>query len=92
MITQKIATKENVASFLKKANAQLDQLQNSLNINGETILLGEFVTIKRYCQLFDIEDTQVISNWIKRGIIPAENIKEIEELNGIKLIKAVPYK
>lgn len=92
MITQKIATKESVASFLKKANAQLDQLQNSLNINGETILLGEFVTIKRYCQLFDIEDTQVISNWIKRGIIPAENIKEIKELNDIKLIKAVPYK
>ncbi|RYU92983.1 hypothetical protein [Emticicia agri] len=92
MIKERIATKENVADFLKKANAQLEQMQNALHINGEAIMLGEFVTIKRYCQLFNIEDTQVVSNWIKRGIIPAENIREIEELNGIKLIKAVAYK
>lgn len=33
----------------------------------------------------------VVSNWIKRGIIPPENILEFPELNDIRLIKAVPY-
>ncbi len=92
MVKERLATKENIADFLKKANKELDGLQNSLSINGETILLGEFVTIKRYCQMFNIEDTQVVSNWIKRGVIPQENIREVEELNGIKLIKAIAYR
>lgn len=87
-----IATKKNVREFLSEANKNLDNLQNSLNIDGETILLGEFVTISRYCKIFNISDTHVVMNWIRRGIIPKENIREIEELNNIKLIKAVPYK
>jgi hypothetical protein len=33
-----------------------------------------------------------VSSWIRRGgIIPAENVIELTELNGLKLIKALPY-
>ncbi len=31
-------------------------------------------------------------NWIRRGIVPAENIRVVDELNGLKLIKAVKYR
>ncbi|AYQ31399.1 hypothetical protein [Runella sp. SP2] len=58
---------------------------------GETIELSDWVTIKEYAKRFNLESTNVVSNWIKRGIIPAENVREIPELNNIKLIKAVPY-
>lgn len=32
----------------------------------------------------------VVSNWIRWGIIPPENILHIPELNDLRLIKAVP--
>lgn len=62
-----------------------------LTVQGETIELSDWVTIKEYTRLFGLESTNVVSNWIKRGIIPPENIRIIKEFNDIRLIKAVPY-
>lgn len=63
-----------------------------LNLEGIEYDLKEWVTIKKYCELFQIKDIQIVQNWLSRGVIPGENIKVIEELNGLKLIKAVNYK
>ncbi len=41
---------------------------------------------------FGINNTSKISNWISRGVIPPENVLELPELNGIRLIKAIPYR
>ena len=59
---------------------------------GETIELRDWVTAKEYARRFDLESTNVVTNWIRRGVIPAENVRTFEHFNGLRLIKAVPYK
>lgn len=62
-----------------------------LTLNGEKIDLGEWVTLKEYARRYHLKSTNVISNWISRGVIPAENVRVINVLNNIRLVKAVPY-
>ena len=60
-------------------------------INGDVIDLKEWVTIKEYARKFGKSD-KVIHNWIRRGVVPAGNVRVVPELNDIRLIKAIPYK
>ncbi len=62
-----------------------------MEINGIRYDLGEWVTIAEYTKRFGVKSTNVVTNWIRRGIIPAENVISVPELNDIRLIKAVPY-
>jgi hypothetical protein len=50
----------------------------------------ECMTYTNYCKNFNLNSTAVVTNWIKRGIVPSENLLFIKEMN-LKLIKAVPY-
>jgi hypothetical protein len=84
--------REELKNRMKQTDALLNEVKDFIRLGGLDYDLEEWVTIKSYCEKFEIDNTQVISNWIKRGIVPPENVKEIEELNGLKLIKAVPYK
>lgn len=58
---------------------------------GKILNLDEWLTVKGYCQRYGIASTNVVSNWIKRGVIPQENVIQVAELNNLKLIKAVRY-
>lgn len=58
---------------------------------GKILNLDEWLTVKSYCQRYGIASTNVVSNWIKRGVIPQENVIQVAELNNLKLIKAVRY-
>lgn len=73
------------AQDFKKADALLLE-------HGETIDLTQWLTVRRYCKRFNIENQETVMNWMRRGIIPPENIRVVEELNGLKLIKAVSYR
>ncbi|MDQ6477904.1 hypothetical protein [Dyadobacter sp. LHD-138] len=66
-------------------------LRNYLYINGKKYPTDQWVTVAEYCNRFNIPNTQTVSNWIKRGIVPSENTLIIAEYNNIRLIKAVPY-
>ena len=85
-------SKADLGKLLDESQQAADQAKKLLDEMGVAYSLDEWLTVKRYCQRFGIENTETVSNWIKRGIIPPENIKEVEELNGLKLIKAVVYK
>lgn len=80
---------ETALASSKEAQAEAIAL---LTAQGETIDLAEWVTIKEYTRRFELGSTNVVSNWILRGIIPPENVRTIKELNDIRLIKAIPYK
>lgn len=86
-----VMEKTDVSEVVERADAVLDRAVKFLNDNGVEYSLSDWVTIKKYCDRFNIKDTRIVSNWIARGIIPSENIRVIEELNGLKLIKAIPY-
>lgn len=62
-----------------------------LQQNGTKFPLTDWLTPAEYAKKFGLKSTNVVSNWIRRGIIPAENILHVPELNDIRLIKAVPY-
>jgi hypothetical protein len=82
---------KTIEQDLEEGRKLIEETKNFLTLMGETVELDKWLTIKRYCERFGINDTQVVTNWIRRGIIPPENVKEVEELNGLRLIKAVPY-
>lgn len=84
--------KVDVKKVLERSEALVSEAKSLLDEMGIEYKLDEWLTVKRYCERFGIKDTHVVTNWMRRGVIPAENIKEVEELNGLKLIKAVPYK
>ena len=83
---------KTITEILAEADVAIAKGKLLFPTDGNAIDLGKWVTIKKYCNLFGIKDTQVVSNWIKRGVIPPENVQEIEELNGLKLIRAIDYK
>ncbi len=81
-----------VEEDIKRIGKLIDEVNDFLVLNGETLPLDEWLTTKKYCELFGIPNTETVTNWIRRGIIPPENVKEVEGFNGLRLIKAIPYK
>lgn len=84
-------SQEQLGELLHAARKTLTKGQNYLSKDGKIYELHDWVTVAEYCRRFNIPNTQTVSNWIKRGIIPAEDTVIIEEYNNIRLIKAVPY-
>lgn len=85
-------TKEKTLSeLLADTDKLISEAQSMLRQNGQDYDLGTWVTIAEYVKRFNVKSTNVVSNWINRGIIPADHIIIIPELNNIRLIKAVPY-
>lgn len=60
--------------------------------NGITVDMSQWLTLKRYAEKYSIASTNVLSNWISRGIIAAENVMDLPELNNLRLIKDIPYR
>lgn len=87
-INKDVAIKE----VIEQAEANLAEAGKLLKDRGVEYDLGEWVTIKNYCRRFGIKTEAVVVNWINRGIVPQENIHVVEELNGLRLIKAIPYR
>ena len=76
---------------ISKTISEFEQKDVVLEMNGRKYPLGEWVTLNDYIKKFDLKSTMVVNNWIKRGVVPAENVISVGRLNGLKLIKAVPY-
>ena len=77
---------------LEQTDRLLDETRTFLLTQGVTLdLTTDWVTIKEYCKRFDIANTQTVTNWISRGIIPREDVHIIPELNNIRMIRAKKY-
>ena len=70
----------------------LIRVDDALKINGFEYILTEWMTPKEYAKQYNLASISVISNWMKRGIIPKEDIVESKSLNGLKLIRNKIYK
>ncbi len=77
--------------LMQESNELLAQIDSVLATPDFTINLNEWVTMKEYSKRFNLATTNVVTNWIKRGVIPSENIKTLPMLNGLKLIRAIKY-
>jgi hypothetical protein len=77
--------------LMHESKEVLQTATDFLHHRGVDLKFDQWVTIKKYSEMFGLS-TQVVTNWISRGVIPTQNIRVIEELNDLRLIKAVAYK
>ena len=80
-----------VKMMSKEADKLITEAENLISTPEFVIDLNEWITIKEYANRFQLSSTNVVSNWIKRGLVPPSNIKTLPMLNNLKLIKAVKY-
>jgi hypothetical protein len=58
----------------------------------DTVLdMSQWLTIKRYAAQHGLS-TQVVTNWIARGVIPADCTITVPELNDLRLVNDQPYR
>lgn len=86
------ALSAQIANVLRESAELKEEAVALLLSKGVVLDLStKWLTQKKYCEAFGINSVQTVNNWIKRGIIPPENVRVIPELNDLRLIKAVPY-
>lgn len=85
-------TKElNLSEELAAIQRQSEETLKIMTASGFVLDMIEWLTIKRYADKYGITQ-QVVVNWINRGTIPADAVRDIPELNNIRLVKDQPYK
>lgn len=77
----------DLANFRQESDAAIQLARES----GVQVDLTQWLTIKRYAQRYGLT-TQVVTNWIARGIIPVECTMSLPELNDLRLVKNQPYR
>lgn len=81
---------DKLAESTAQSKAARQDVITTLQIHGVSYPLSDWLTPKNYAKKFDLKSGEVVLNWINRGIIPEDHIKEIPEL-GLRLVKAVEY-
>lgn len=76
---------------LTEAQNESTQSLKLLRENGFVVDTTEWLTIKRYAERYSLT-TQVVTNWMARGIIPADCTITLPELNDLRLVKNQPYR
>ena len=62
-----------------------------LQQNGVRYSLDDWMTVANYARKYAV-DTQLVNNWIRRGVVPTNCVVELNLLNNIRLIKDQPYR
>ena len=92
---QKVVLKSIISAKIKMMSKDAERLiaeaDNLITTPEFTIDLNEWITMKEYTKRFQLSSTNVVSNWIKRGVVPPANVRVLPMLNNLKLIKAVKY-
>jgi uncharacterized membrane protein (DUF106 family) len=92
---QKVMLRSIISAKVKMMSKEADRLiaesQSLISTPEFVIDLNEWITMKEYTKRFQLSSTNVVSNWIKRGLVPPSNIRVLPMLNNLKLIKAVKY-
>ena len=82
----------NIQELLDRSKALIEEGRAFLQANGTFIELDNYLTIKRYCEKYGLQSESIVTNWIRRGVIAQDDIKLIEEFNGLRLIKDKLYR
>ncbi|RYC69738.1 hypothetical protein [Spirosoma sordidisoli] len=81
---------EKLKESTAQSKAAREDMITTLKSQGVEYPLTDWLTPKKYADRFGLKNSEVVLNWINRGIIPPDHIKEIPEL-GVRLVKAVEY-
>jgi len=81
---------KELEDFRKKSDESIAELKKH-GFDLPIIDLSQWLTLKRYTEKYNLKSTSVVTNWIARGIVPADCTIVIPELNNIRLIKNQRY-
>ncbi|WP_338876970.1 hypothetical protein WBJ53_15035 [Spirosoma sp. SC4-14] len=81
---------DKVAQVTAQSKAKREDAIAVLKVHGVEYPLTDWLTPKNYATKFGIKNTETVINWINRGVIDSENVKEIPEL-GLRLVRAIEY-
>lgn len=85
------ALSKRLNEIADQGERELAQTADLMRLNGITYDLGEWLSIASYAKKYGV-DTHVVTNWIRRGTIPADSVVELTNINNIRLIKDQPYR
>lgn len=90
--TQNKPKNAELANLLAETDELIKETESYLQANGVTYHLSEWVTLKEYAKRHNLETTNVVSNWISRGTVTPDDIRDFPELNNLRLIRDKEYK
>jgi len=82
--------KVNIEDLLKRADQLIKEGSDFIVNEGKVLELSKWLSISEYSQKYNVT-TQVVSKWIERGVIGADDYIEIGKF-GKKLVRDIPYK
>lgn len=62
-----------------------------LRAHGHELDLGDWLTIVNYAKKYGV-DSHVVTNWIRRGVIPADCVVELPVFNNIRMVRDQAYR
>ncbi len=68
-----------------------DETLGILKAHGYELDLGDWLTIVNYSKKYGI-DSHVVTNWIRRGVIPTDCVVELPVFNNIRMIRDQAYR
>ena len=92
MIETTREVRPEIAELLRQSAAAIEAAKDFLVSKGKVIDTTKYLTIKRYCEKYGIAEESVVTNWIRRGVVPPEDVIMIEELNNLRMIADRRYK
>ncbi|GAB3643820.1 hypothetical protein [Spirosoma arcticum] len=81
---------EKLREVTANSRKALEETKSILQVHGVSYPLTDWLTPRNYALKFGVKNTETVINWINRGVIPADDVREVPEL-GLRLVRAVPY-
>lgn len=84
-------TTSELSTVVARFEAESDKSIQLARENGIVVDMADWLTINRYAQKYGVS-TQAVTNWVSRGVIPADCVTDLPELNDLRLVKDQPYR
>ncbi len=86
-----VSNELNLQKELADAQRQSDESLKIVEENGFVLDTSQWLTIKRYAEKHGV-NMQEVGDWITRGIIPIDCVRDLPEINNIRLVRDQPYR
>jgi hypothetical protein len=86
------AVRPEIEALLSKAQSLIEDGRNFLFNEGTMVDTTKYLTIRAYRLKHGLSGENVVMNWIERGIIPANDVIVLKELNNLKMVADKKYK
>ena len=81
----------DLTAILTDIQAKTEETLKVITPMGFVLDTSDWLTIARYAKKHGLT-TQLVNKWIERGVIPADCVETLTELNSIKLVKDQTYR